>query len=136
MKIIVSGHGNFASGIMSALKLISGPSERIVGIDFSEDVSTDILEQLMEKEIDQKGTLFLCDLVGGSPYKTAAILSMKFQNTRVIGGVNLGMLIDVKFNKDVVENVDALVASCLQASKESVNTFELPNVVDSEGDEL
>ena len=32
--IIVSGHGNFASGLLSTLKLIAGEQENVIGIDF------------------------------------------------------------------------------------------------------
>ena len=33
--IIVTGHGNFATGVLSAAKLIAGTPEKLIGIDFT-----------------------------------------------------------------------------------------------------
>ena len=38
MKIIVIGHGNFATGIHSSLKLIAGEQEKVDAIDFGRHV--------------------------------------------------------------------------------------------------
>lgn len=36
--VIVTGHGNFATGILSSLKLISGEQQHIVGVDFTQRI--------------------------------------------------------------------------------------------------
>lgn len=136
MKVVVSGHGNFASGILSALTLITGEHDNIIGIDFTEDVTTDELKNRMEKEWDSKGTLYLCDLIGGSPFKSASIIMHEKSNTCVIGGINLGMVIEAKFNKNIVSTIQELNDKCLEASKVSIKSFVLTEVEDLEGDEL
>ncbi len=46
MQIIVTGHGNFASGIESTVKLLAGSIKNIKYIDFTEDMNE---ESLMKK---------------------------------------------------------------------------------------
>ena len=42
--IVVTGHGNFATGLESSLKLIYGGSSHIKFVDFVEGESTDTLK--------------------------------------------------------------------------------------------
>ena len=44
--IIVTGHGNFASGLTSSLELIAGKQENYIAVDFLKE---DGIEQLTEK---------------------------------------------------------------------------------------
>ncbi len=41
-KIIITGHGNFASGIYSSLELISSPKENVLVVDFLKEDSDDL----------------------------------------------------------------------------------------------
>ena len=41
--IIVTGHGNFASGIESTMKLIMGEQEKIAFIDFKEGMTLSLI---------------------------------------------------------------------------------------------
>ena len=47
MKIIVIGHGNFATGIHSSLKLIAGEQEKVDAIDFVEGMSANELKEII-----------------------------------------------------------------------------------------
>lgn len=42
--IVVSGHINFASGMASAVRAITGEQSQMLFIDFVESMSTDMLE--------------------------------------------------------------------------------------------
>ncbi|MGL4664366.1 MAG: PTS fructose transporter subunit IIA, partial [Clostridium butyricum] len=50
--IIVSGHGNFASGLLSTLKLIAGEQENVVGIDFIDGQGSDELKNNIKEAIN------------------------------------------------------------------------------------
>jgi PTS system N-acetylgalactosamine-specific IIA component len=50
--IIVTGHGNFASGITSALELIVGPQDAYEAIDFTSLSGTAELEKDMTAALD------------------------------------------------------------------------------------
>ena len=50
--LIVTGHGNFASGLTSSLKLIAGEPKNYVAVDFLESYSVDDLERELTKALD------------------------------------------------------------------------------------
>mgnify|MGYP000562147186 CR=1 FL=1 len=51
--LIVTGHGNFASGLTSSLKLIAGEPKNYVAVDFLESYSVDDLERELTKALDE-----------------------------------------------------------------------------------
>ena len=73
--LLITGHGHFATGLGSSLKLITGNTENIVYVDFEADHSTDTLTENINKGLDElkdcDGVLVLSDLAGGSPFKSA-----------------------------------------------------------------
>lgn len=50
--IIVTGHGNFASGITSALELIAGPQDAYAALDFTSLSGTEELEKGMASALE------------------------------------------------------------------------------------
>lgn len=99
--IIVAGHGAFSSGLKSSIDLIAGEQENVKYIDFVEEDSVETLEEKLRKTINLLGEtesiLFLTDLVGGSPFKTSAVISSEYENSAVVGGVNVPMLLELLF---------------------------------------
>ena len=51
--LIVTGHGNFATGLTSSLKLIAGEPKNYVAVDFLESYSVDDLERELTKALDE-----------------------------------------------------------------------------------
>ena len=98
--ILVTGHGHFATGLGSSLKLITGITENVALVDFEADHSTETLTENISKAMDElkncEGILVLSDLAGGSPFKCA--VECKFarpdQKIEVIAGTNLPMLVE------------------------------------------
>ena len=126
--LIVTGHGNFASGLRSSLKLIAGEKENMCFVDFEEKDSVEDLAVKLSSAIDSlsnvDGILFLCDLTGGSPFKTSVELSVKSDNQlEVIGGANLPMVIELSMAKEFVDSLDALTNMALSTGKDSIVRF-------------
>ena len=96
MQIIVTGHGNFASGIESTVKLLVGSIKNVKYVDFTEDMDEENLMEKFEEVIKlNEHIVFFCDLLGGTPYKQAAILSTKSKkDISVICGCNVGSLLE------------------------------------------
>ena len=98
--LLITGHGHFATGLGSSLRLITGNTENIEYVDFEADHSTETLAHNLNQAFDKlkncDGVLVLSDLAGGSPFKTA--VECKFarpeQAIEVIAGSNLPMLIE------------------------------------------
>ncbi len=114
--IIVTGHGNFASGITSALELIAGPQDAYAALDFTSLSGTEELEKGMASALeslrsreDVDGVLVLCDLVGGTPFKTAA-------------------------TRDTVSSLDELAQLAKDSMRSSVVEFELAQPAEEDDD--
>lgn len=137
--IIVTGHGNFASGILSSLNLIAGEQEKLLGVDFTVDDSTESLEIKLQEAIESlscEEVLVLSDLAGGSPFKVSVMLSQKLSNNiRVISGTNLGMILETSLCRDGM-GVDDLVEFSINSGVSSIKAFELKAVEDEDVEEI
>lgn len=128
--LILTGHGHFATGLNSSMKLIAGEREDMGIVDFEENDSIEILKDKLEKAINSlkecDDILILCDLTGGSPFKTAVELSLEYgKNIKVIGGTNLPMLIETAMALPYENNLDSLVSLAVKTGKNAVNEYKL-----------
>lgn len=128
--VIVTGHGNFASGICSSVNLIMGNQDKLEIVDFIETYTVENLYEELDKKMnrlsDCNEIIVLSDLTGGSPFKTAVEVGMhRDQTVEDIGGCNLGMLIEVLMSRKFVDSLDSLVERCIEAGKQQISKFEL-----------
>lgn len=127
--IIVTGHGNFATGLTSSLELIAGPQENYEVVDFVEEDGVEQLSAKLNVALDAlsdtDGILVLSDLAGGSPFKTAVVCSIDRPNVEVIAGVNLPLLIEASLTKAFQEDVQSFAQSLLLTGKDQILKFEL-----------
>lgn len=93
--IIITGHGNFGSGLKSSLDLIVGNFDFVKVVDFTEEKSPDILKKDIIDIIDEdRKTYIFTDLVGGTPFKVSSELTLDYSNIEVLCGTNLPMLVE------------------------------------------
>jgi len=120
--LIVTGHGIFPTGILSSLKLIAGEQEKVIGVDFKEGQSSEILRENIEKavnDINCDEILVLADLAGGSPFNISALISENKtdKKIKVIAGMNLPMLLEVSLMRS-----DCTVDELLETARNSATT--------------
>lgn len=124
--IIITGHNHFASGILSSLTMIAGTKDNIFAVDFLSDDNDESLEGKFNKIIsDNKDSeiLFVCDLMGGTPFKVTSKLAFTNDSYEVVTGINLGGLIDTSMKLDKM-SIGELKTSCKDASIKSVIPLE------------
>ena len=124
--IIITGHNHFASGILSSLTMIAGTKDNVYAVDFLSDDNDLSLEGKFNKIIsDNKDSeiLFVCDLMGGTPFKITSKLAFTNNNYEVVTGINLGGLIDTSMKLDKM-SIGELKTSCKDASIKSVIPLE------------
>ncbi len=94
--IIITGHGNFATGLKSSLDLIVGNHSFIKPIDFTEDKSPECLKEDIKSFVkNYRSKIYIfTDLVGGTPFKVSSELTLEFDNIEVLCGTNLPMLVE------------------------------------------
>lgn len=139
--ILVTGHGHFATGLGSSLKLITGLTENIELVDFEEGHSIEVLADNLNKALDNlkecDGVLVLSDLAGGSPFKTA--VECKYarpdQAVEVIAGSNLPMLIEGATMMDGFESPLELAEELIPTGKDYIIRFELETHEDDADEE-
>ena len=124
--IIITGHNHFASGILSSLTMIAGAKDNVYAVDFLSDDNDLSLEGKFNKIIDENKDseiLFVCDLMGGTPFKVASKLAFTNDKYEVVTGINLGGLIDTSMKLDKF-SIKGLKISCRDASIKSVMPLE------------
>lgn len=134
--VLVTGHGNFATGLKTSVELIAGASDYFKYVDFPGD-STEKLSEDQNKALDElkdcDGVLVLADLVGGSPFKSA--VECKFshpdQKIEVVGGSNLPMMVEAASSLDFYDDPVVFADALMQTGKEFIVRFELEEHADN-----
>ena len=129
--LLITGHGHFATGLGSSLKLITGNTENIVYVDFEADHTTDTLTENINKGLDElkgcDGVLVLSDLAGGSPFKSAVEckVARPDQAIEVLAGSNLPMLIEGSMAMAAFDSPLDMAQSLIETGKDYIVRFEL-----------
>ena len=125
IQIVVTGHGRFASGILTSMRLIAGEQQRVMSVDFADTDSTEDLKQKLERALEGKDkVLILSDLAGGSPYNVSVILKTEHteKEIEVLSGTNLAMVLACVFSGST-DDVTELTQEDLEEGKAAVAMF-------------
>lgn len=122
-KIILVGHGNFAEGIYSGIKLIAGEQDNISLYKFEND--KEALKHNINQEVSNYSEEIYCfaDLAGGTPFNVCSEIAHTKNNVHVIGGVNLPLLLSAIFNSS--DDNESFLNSVMHEGKESIKLFEV-----------
>lgn len=123
--VVVATHGSLASGIGSALALLTGKPEKFEIAELHPGMGPDDYIESLRNAIDSvddgDGVLVLLDIFGGTPSNvTCRLLAEK--NIYAVAGVSLPMAIDAVFGRQE--------ESILQALGERVATTGSDSIVD------
>ncbi|MQS75292.1 PTS sugar transporter subunit IIA [Companilactobacillus halodurans] len=127
MKLVVTGHGNYASGIESTIKLLAGGLKNVSFIDFTSDMDEDGLYKKFSQEIkDDDAVVFICDLLGGTPFKDAVKLSVASdKDISVTCGCNVGSIMEVGLQlSNYKDSSKKLADEIVSISKNGTKVFE------------
>uniref|UniRef100_UPI000A7A7F45 PTS sugar transporter subunit IIA domain-containing protein n=1 Tax=Clostridium sp. NkU-1 TaxID=1095009 RepID=UPI000A7A7F45 len=135
--MIVTGHGSYATGITSGLKLLAGEPEYYEPVDFLQE---DSLEILTEKLAEAAGRLSQCtgiliytDLTGGSPFNVSVRMKMEHPGKiAVIGGANLPSVLEGYMSRASMDSTSAIAAESLTAGKKML-WYSLKNLLQQKG---
>jgi PTS system N-acetylgalactosamine-specific IIA component len=133
--IIVTGHGRFSEGMLSSLTMIAGNTEALIGVNFlesesTEDLDKNLLSAYTELRKTCDGVIIVCDLYGGSPFKSAAMLSVEQENISVLAGINLASCLELIFARLPETNAQALADTMLEKDTNRLIKFTMPIRVD------
>ena len=129
--IILVSHGQFASGLKSAIGVVMGMADEITALGLEEgmDIKTfrekflEILNQIpKEDEI-----ILLCDIIGGSPFTSSAELLREegfLERSLILTVMNMPVLVQLLLQKDdsaleqLKSEVKAISAGTIQIFEE------------------
>lgn len=126
--IIVATHGKFSEELVNSAAMVYGEDENTHVVTFLPGEGGEhliekyqmIIAQLPENE----PVLFLVDLFGGSPYNAASrVATTRGENTDIVTGVNLPMLLEVLDAKGSVA-LDELVNTAKEVGVAAVRSFQ------------
>lgn len=124
--LIITGHGKFASGLMSAVEVIAGKQQNVQAIDFLvEDSSEGLWEKISQaaKEMKVDGILFLTDISGGTPFNTSVLISKKLEfPCHILSGTNMPLIIEAVFSRDAM-SLDDLVSAVMNSDQVKIQQF-------------
>jgi PTS system N-acetylgalactosamine-specific IIA component len=121
--VIVTGHGKYATGMESALRLLAGRPEKFMAVDYRQEDTIDDLEFRLRDAIramsECTGILILVDVFEGAPYKESIEMKEKMtdQKIEIVTGVNLGMLMQVNLSRGYVSDVTDLAELAVDEGK-------------------
>lgn len=103
--------------------MIAGKNEDIIAIDFEGNEDISLKYQKVINNHSRDNILFVCDLLGGTPYKEASKLAFSKPNVAVTVGCNLGSLLEISLIKDNF-NLDQLTSKIISSSKKNVSILD------------
>lgn len=133
---ILTGHGTFANGLADALSMIAGDQDYFIPVPFIEAGAASYPETLastISDLLDQTdGVLIFCDLLGGTPFNQAMMLSQNYNNVEVVTGTNLPMLLETLSLRLASTTLTDLLQTALESGIAGVShkTLELPALDD------
>ena len=130
--IIVTGHGTFATGLTSGLRLLAGEPSDYEAVDFDPEESLEVLTEDLQNALGRlkecEGVLILADLTGGSPYNTAVRMKLGgLDQVEIIGGASLPILLDAYMSRNMISDPAVLARTSLEAGKSQTICFEAPS---------
>ncbi len=138
--IIITGHGRFSEGMISSIEMIAGKTESLIGVNFLETESTEdldkhLLDAYTELKNKNDGVIIVCDLLGGSPFKSAATLSVAHDNVSVLAGINLASCLELIFARIPENDAVKLADIMLEKDSNQLLKFTLPVRVEKDDSE-
>lgn len=102
--VILASHGYLAKEALRSAEMIVGKQDNCGYLAVTENLNLDQAKKQMKQIYDEldtsKGTIILCDILGGTPSNVSGTFCLEKDNVLVISGLNLPMLLDLFTNRD------------------------------------
>lgn len=130
---VITGHGEFAPGMLKALQMIAGPQEKLEVVAFKEgepleEYETEVRQAIAHTLEETEGVIVFSDLLGGTPFRTAMLAAADFKNVQVLTGTNLPMLIEISMLRMFETDAVNLATRATEIGKEGVQHVRLSDL--------
>jgi PTS system mannose-specific IIA component len=124
INIMILSHCELTKELIKTAEVIAGKQENLFYID--QDIKNENLislqgkiSEILKKINNDKGTLILTDMLGGTPCNASVLLTKSF-NIEVLTGVNLPMILSAVFASKTVNTAKELADKVLTDGKKSI----------------
>ncbi|WP_297280884.1 PTS sugar transporter subunit IIA [uncultured Anaerococcus sp.] len=124
--IILTTHGNLASGLYSTIKMVAGEFNNIKIVEFHDGDDLEKLDMKIEnayKDLDYEKIVVLADLAGGTPFNRSVMTLSNKDNVQFLAGVNFAMLYQA-LSSEIDEDGDFL-DDIIKTSKQSIISYNV-----------
>lgn len=136
INIILASHGSLAEGMVDSVSMLYGKPECFHSACLrAEDVAEafgERIESLLDLNVDN---IILTDILGGTPFNQGMLLSERYSNVRVVAGMNLGMILELLMQREVLSLSDC-VDHIVNVGKDSVLAPSLDESKEDDMDDL
>ena len=128
--VIIAGHGNFATGVESAIKMIAGACDNLISVDFEVSMNENDLRQKIDQAINElnknEHIIVFCDILGGSPFK----ISVEQSNSQsiVVYGSNVSFILEVVIERNNIECFDDWFKTKMANARKYIGVYEYKEV--------
>lgn len=124
--VIAVSHASLASGIYSAIKMIAGKFNNVRVQEFKDNDDLDLFDKGLKENYESlkecKNVFVIADLAGGTPFNRAVMTLGKYENVRVLSGLNFALLYQAINSDD--DNIDQCVSDIINTGKESIMSYK------------
>ena len=125
MKLVLVGHGQYASGVASAVAMLSGNEDAVSFVDFTPVVSPDEFESRLRDVVEcGEEVVVICDLVGGTPYNRACVIAHANDQVKVVAGMNLAAILEAALSVGDESKASEIVELLCSSVAGGVGFFE------------
>lgn len=136
--ILIATHGDFASGLLSAVELIAGKQEKIGTIGLHHGDGIEEFEEKVNHMLDDldegDGVLVFVDILGGTP-SNVIFRSLSRKKFKAFAGVNMAMVVQAVMMRDGMSE-EELYENVLEIAKQPpILLHEMYEEMQSEAEE-
>lgn len=136
---ILTGHAQFSNGLASAIDMVAGdqPAFQIVPFDGAQAATygDDLRGAISAMREETDGVLVFVDLLGGTPFNQAMMISQDIADVEVVTGTNLPMLIELLLTRGAGSTLTELADQAVAVGQAGIVHKNL-EAAPAEGDDL
>lgn len=134
-KILLASHGRVASGLQSAIKILTGDTSNVVAVDFYIDESdkTPEVEAFIAQTEPGDEAIIFTDLKGGSVCNSVVALEPEKRGVLHVTGMNLIAILGCLLSDEPL--TASVVESILATSREQLELVSLADAPQEESSE-
>ena len=118
---VIVAHTEVAEALLAAVRAIAGEDAGLVAVS-NRGCDRDALSRQLEAAVGGRPAVVFTDMAGGSCAHTAVALARGRPDLKVVTGVNLAMLVDFAFHRDLP--VEAAARRAVEIGRTAVGMVE------------